>query len=70
MKLHYYPETDSLYVELNPSPSVDSRIVVEGVVADFDEDGNIVGIDIDHASDKLDLSTLETMSLPAATKAD
>ena len=49
---------------------MDSRIVVEGVVADFDEDGNIVGIDIDHASDKLDLNTLETVSLPAATKAD
>jgi len=68
MKLNYYPETDSLYIELNPNPSVDSRIVVEGVVADFDEDGNIVGIDIDHASDKLDLNTLETVSLPAATK--
>ena len=69
MKLHYYPETDSLYIELNPHPSVDSRIVVEGVVADFDEEGNIVGIDIDHASDKLDLNTLETVSLPAVTRA-
>ena len=69
MKLHYYPETDSLYIELNPSPSADSRIVAEGVVADFDEDGNIVGIDIEHASDKLDLNTLETVSLPAVTKA-
>ena len=70
MKLHYYPETDSLYIELNSNPSMDSRIVVEGVVADFDGDGNIVGIDIDHASDKLDLNTLETVSLPAVTKAD
>ena len=67
MKLHYHSETDSLYIELNASPSADSRIVVEGVVADFDEDGNIVGIDIDHASDKLDLNTLETVSLPAVT---
>ena len=58
MKLHYYPETDSLYIELNSNPGADSRIVAEGVVADFDEDGNIVGIDIDHASDKLDLKTL------------
>ena len=44
MKLRYYPETDSLYIELNPQPSVDSRIVAEGVVADFDAAGNIVGI--------------------------
>ncbi|MBI3894546.1 MAG: DUF2283 domain-containing protein [Acidobacteria bacterium] len=67
MKLHYYTETDTLYIELNPQPSVDSRIVAEGVVADFDSRGNIVGIDIDHASQKLDLNTLETVALPALT---
>ena len=61
MKLHYHSET--LCIELNANPSVDSRIVVEGVVADFDDDGNIVGIDIDHASDKLDLNTLETTAV-------
>ena len=64
MKLHYYPETDSLYIELNPRPGADARIVAEGVVADFDENGNIVGIDIDHASQKLDLAALETVALP------
>ncbi len=69
MKLHYYPETDSLYIELNPNPSADSRIVTEGVVADFDEEGNIVGIDIDHASQKLDLKTLDTVALPVVTGA-
>ena len=67
MKLHYYPETDSLYIELNPRPSADSRIVAEGIVADFDADGNVVGIDIDHASQKLDLNTLEAVALPALT---
>ncbi len=64
MKLHYYPETDSLYIELNGRPSADSREVVEGVVADFDANGDIVGLDIDHASAKLDLRTLESDSLP------
>ena len=64
MKLHYYPDTDSLYIDLRDKPSADSREVVPGVVADFDADGNIVGIDIDRASEKLDLATLETNSLP------
>jgi uncharacterized protein YuzE len=69
MKLHYYPETDSLYIDLNSRPSAESREITEGMVADFDVDGNIVGIDIDHASQKLDLRTLEAVSLPAlATK--
>lgn len=69
MKLHYYPETDSLYIDLNSRPSADSREIADGLVVDFDAEGNIVGIDIDHASRKLDLKTLETVALPAlATK--
>lgn len=67
MKLHYYPETDSLYIDLNPRASADSREIADGLVVDFDEDGNVVGIDIEHASQKLDLRTLETEALPAAT---
>jgi uncharacterized protein YuzE len=67
MRLHYYPETDSLYIDLNARPSVDSREIADGLVVDFDADGNIVGIDIEHASRKLDLRTLETEALPAAT---
>jgi len=64
MKLHYYAETDSLYIDLNSRPSADSREIAEGLVVDFDAEGNVVGIDIDHASKKLDLSKLETEALP------
>ncbi len=67
MKLHYYPETDSLYIDLNSRPSADSREIADGLVADFDAEGNIVGIDIEHASQKLDLKTLETVALPPVT---
>ncbi|MDO8615161.1 MAG: DUF2283 domain-containing protein [Dehalococcoidia bacterium] len=65
MKLHYYPETDSLYIDLNPNPGADSREVADGVVLDLDADGNVVGIDIQRASHRLDLKTLETEALPA-----
>ena len=67
MKLHYYAETDSLYIDLNSRPSADSREIADGLVIDFDAQGNIVGIDIDHTSQKLYLETLETVSLPALT---
>jgi uncharacterized protein YuzE len=67
VKLHYYPETDSLYIDLNSRPSADSREITDGLVIDFDTEGNIVGIDIDHASQKLDLRSLEAISLPAFT---
>jgi uncharacterized protein YuzE len=67
MKLHYDRETDSLYIDLNARPSVDSREVQDGVVIDLDDKGQIVGIDIQHASQVMDLATLETESLPTAS---
>jgi len=67
VKLHYYPDTDSLYIDLNARVSADSREIADGLVVDFDEEGSIVGIDIQHASEKLDLGTLETEALPTAT---
>ena len=70
MKLHYYPETDSLYIELQSRPGSETREVAPGVNVDLDEAGGVVGLDIDQASSKLDLSTLETVALPlAATRA-
>ena len=64
MKLHYYPETDSLYIELSAAPSAETRAISEQVNVDFDAEGGIVGIDIDQASTRLDLASLETSELP------
>ncbi len=64
MKLHYYAETDSLYIELNAAAGVETREIANGVNADFDAAGSVVGIDIDHASKKLDLTSVEALSLP------
>ena len=52
MKLNYYPATDSLYIDLSERPSVQSKEISEGVVLDYDAEGNLVGIDIDNASRK------------------
>jgi uncharacterized protein YuzE len=64
MKLLYYPDTDSLYIDLNAKPGTDVLEIVDGLVVDIDEEGQPVGIDIQHASRHLDLSTLETRALP------
>lgn len=64
MELRYYPDTDSVYIELVKKPSVDSQEIRDEIVLDFDADGNVVGIDIDHASQKLDLKTLESINIP------
>ena len=64
MRLSYYSDTDSLYIDLSSRPSVASREISEGVVLDYDEMDNIVGIDIDNASGKLDLKEIITEALP------
>ena len=64
MKLHYYPETDSLYIDLAERPAADSREVIPGVVLDLDSNGRLVGIDIDHA--RHNLARLEAEALPIA----
>jgi uncharacterized protein YuzE len=67
MKLHYYPETDSLYIELKPQPGTETREVASGLNVDLDGKGEVVGFDIDLASRRLDLTTLETVALPLRT---
>jgi len=64
MKLHYYPETDSLYIGLKAEPGAEMREVATGLNVDLDIKGDVIGFDIDHASQRLDLSTLETIALP------
>ncbi len=64
MKFNYYVETDSLYIDLAEKSSVESVEISEGIVIDYAENGNIVGIDIDQASKKINISSLETHSLP------
>ena len=67
MKFQYYPETDSLYIDLSSKVATDSQEAAPGVVLDFDADGHLVGIDIDHASQIVDLSRLEAKALPVTT---
>lgn len=65
MKLNYYPETDSLYIDLSEKTSVESKEISEGVVLDYDVAGNLVGIDIDNASKKVQLKELILSRLPS-----
>jgi uncharacterized protein YuzE len=64
MKLNYHPETDSLYIDLSEQTSAETREISEGVLLDYDARGNLVGIDIDNASTKVDLQRLIVSKLP------
>ena len=64
MKIKYYKDTDSLYIDLSERNSRESLEVAPGIVIDFDEKNNIVGIDIDRASKILNLSQFEISDFP------
>ena len=68
MKLNYHPETDSLYIDLSEQASVEGREISEGVVLDYAARGNLVGIDIDNASTKVEIHKLIVSKLPASVE--
>jgi uncharacterized protein YuzE len=68
MRLQYYPDRDSLYVQFGPGDAVQTQELAEGINLDIDESGTIIGLDIDHASRKLDLSVLANVELPKSAQ--
>ena len=68
MKVNYFPDTDSLYIDLSEQPSVESREVSDGVVLDYDAAGRLVGIDIDNASTKVELHRFVVSKIPASVE--
>ncbi|MBL7171149.1 MAG: DUF2283 domain-containing protein [Candidatus Omnitrophica bacterium] len=65
MRLNYYEETDSLYIDLSSKTSIETREISPGVNLDYDKQGEVIGIDIDNASKKLDLKDLTLNHIPA-----
>lgn len=64
MKIAYYPDTDSMYIELSEHESAESEEVSPGVVLDYNENGQLVGIDIDNAKNKIALTELVLSRMP------
>ncbi len=68
MKINYYPDTDSLYIELSEKDSSESVEISQGIVVDYDHEGSLVGIDIDNARNKINLNELILNKLPLDTQ--
>lgn len=66
MIFRYYPDTDMLYIELINQVSTESDEVAPNVVLDFDNNNQVIGIEIENASQVIDLSRLELTALPFA----
>lgn len=64
MKLRYYPDTDTLSIRLKEGNSIETNEIANDVVVDMDAEGDIISIDIEHASQKFDLNAVEIVNLP------
>lgn len=68
MKIHYYPDTDTLYLDLSDAESEDTIECAQDMVIDLDGDGKPVGIEIEHASEMVELSEISTKGLEIAVE--
>jgi len=55
MKIQYFQDTDTLYIEFKETPVAETRNLDENTLLDVDRDGNICGITDEHASERADI---------------
>ena len=65
MTFEYFPDTDTLYIALRPRPSVDAGEVAPDVVLDYVESGNVIGMTVEHASERADLGSFSVTAIPS-----
>jgi uncharacterized protein YuzE len=63
VRISYYPDTDTLYIDLKEVPGANIRECMDDFVVDVNSEGKPVGIEIEHASETVDLSLLKTEGL-------
>ena len=65
MKLSYFDDTDTLYIELNEASVVESRELDENTMLDYDATGKVVSITFEHASERADIHHLSLSGIAA-----
>ena len=69
MRLEYFADTDTLYIQLREAPGADAQEVAEDIVLDFDAAGEVIGIEIEHASQRMDLGDFHLSAIPTSSAA-
>ena len=66
MKVHFDPEADALYLRLDDSPIIESEEVSPGVVLDFNEEQQVVGVEILNVKDRVSRANLKQIQFEVA----
>jgi uncharacterized protein YuzE len=67
MKIQYFQETDTLYIEFKASEVAETKDLDEDTLLDVDSDGNICSITIEHASQRADIPRFSYEQVVAAS---
>jgi uncharacterized protein YuzE len=65
MKVQYFEDTDTLYIEFQDRKIEKSRDLDENTLLDLDADGNVCAITFEHASKRTDISHLYVEGIAA-----
>ncbi len=65
MKMSYFDDTDTLYIEFKEVETVETKDLDEDTILDIDKDGNVVSITIEHASKRTDVHNLSLSGIAA-----
>ncbi len=70
MKIRYFQDTDTLYIEFRAVDVAETKDLDENTLLDLDRDGNLCGLTIERARDPADIPYFSyeqvTPSIPAA----
>ena len=71
MKIRYFEDTDTLYVVFRDTPVDETRDLDENTLVEFDAQGNLVSMTIEHARERADLAnfSFEQVAATGATAA-
>jgi uncharacterized protein YuzE len=68
MRVRYDEEVDVLYIRLKETPYYESDEIKEGIIIDYDKDGNVIGIEIMNATEYLAPEELSTIKFDITRK--
>lgn len=55
MKIRYFADTDTLYIEFRPAEIVESRDMDKNTLAEYDAQGNLCSMTLEHARERADI---------------
>ena len=65
MKVSYFQDTDTLYIEFNDNNIAETKDLDENTILDVDENGNVCAITFEHASQRTDVKHLVVEGIAA-----